>query len=153
MALVWSFRDLVCSHVEAKLTRANSRTPLSLAVNRISPVVIVNRDGVVGIDNRYDLEIRDVRDGEAVRIKLGLATFFWVTRDGEPTAPLSSDEIDAGIELVLRCAHDYLREHLHWLTLYMGIPALIIEPFRSSAVAPGDEPEAPKPKRRRKAAA
>ncbi len=140
MAVVWSFRNVIVTKVDGKLFRFDGlNIPLSMVDMRVVPAIVGNRDGTVVIEVTYSFEIESNQGRRPVKISWTNALFFTVVdraEDGSeaPHVP-DLEEVEARMPDVLQCGHDHLRVHLHWLTSWMGLPPLVLEPYRSAEPA------------------
>lgn len=121
--------DVITTAMSAELRNASPHMPMRLDVSRVQPKVARPAPGQVVFSLQYCMLLRDSRDRRIAEIKLTL------------TAPcLIGEHDDAWLanftaHVLVGMLHDYLREHLYWLTGQMGLPPLLIEVFRPTAAA------------------
>ena len=120
--------DVLVAELHAELHHANPCLPMRLRVSSVRPEVALPGPGsavftvcytmaLLGADERVQADIRITL---AVPCRTGAQrTHGWL--------------VFYARRVVIPMLQDYLREHLHWLTAWMGLPPLVIDLF-----TPGD---------------
>lgn len=119
--------DVRTTRLHFRLLFADPRLPMRLDLRCVQPEFARVGPGFAVFTVAYDLDLRDGADRHLAEIGLSLAVPC-------ATGPGCGEQqlvAFAGATL-LALLHDYLREHLHWTTAQMGLPPLIIEPFRQA---------------------
>lgn len=143
MTASWELMDHRAVRVEASLRRVGYKVPLSIVDMRITPKVTCNTQGVVVIHIRYRFGVRDAKQSLIISFDVENALVFRTTLEGGRYNPTHA-EITAYLPRVLEIAHSYLREKLHWLTMWMGLPPLVIDMYKAPPTVAPANPEPPK---------
>lgn len=117
---------ITLSKLESELHRLHGGDPLNLHNDGIS-ITAGKKDQFCYYEVTYKLSATDERQRKVCTAKLTLVATYTT----ETT--ITEADLQANSNLVLRHLHDYLREQMHWLTMQMGLPPLVLDVFRMSA--------------------
>lgn len=118
----WQFRDMRLTQVAGEVQPwRHLRNPLRPQW-RIAPSILPLRQGAV-FTTRYECTAYDSSEPPHRVASLGVSLAFTFTTPVEPTVDQCRDHVP----VVLRMAEPYLRETIHSLTSWMGLPPLVID--------------------------
>lgn len=115
--------DVILTALDAQLRSASPCLPMSMNVTRVQGTLLLPEGGAVFTVD-YALFLSDSRDARIADIALTLALPCTTAPD------IAADDLrHYACTHLYGYLHDYLREHLHWLTVLLGLSPLVIEPF------------------------
>lgn len=117
--------DIRLLHVKCGLELPGFSPPLDLKAE-VTNVTYGKTDGHVLYEISYALEAHNMLK------KLAWASEYTFLLAYKLDGAISDDEMAAFVPSMYRCAHPYLTEFTHSLTLSMGLPPLVLEIFKPS---------------------
>jgi hypothetical protein len=128
MTGLWRIVEHRVVRFNSSLNRLPSDAPFTLKTHRIIPTVVANVDGVVVYQVEYRLTATDRKDRDLWHCDVTIAYVY-----RHDPAPVPQETLDAHLPDVYRYGHDVLREFLHNITGWMGLPGpLVLEVYRPS---------------------